>query len=58
MLSNRIDDIQQVVDYVLVLINCQFENDADKKNILRDRLLELTVKDPQNKPKVEILKML
>lgn len=56
LLSNRIDDIQQVVDYVLVLINCQFENDADKKNILRDRLLELTVKDPQNKPSVEILK--
>ena len=54
--SNRIDDIEQIVDYVLVLINCGFEEEADKNNALKDRLIQLKQEDPQNKPSIEILK--
>lgn len=56
LISNRIDDIQQMVDYILVLTNCAFESDADKKNALSSRLLELQVSNPQNPSKAEILK--
>lgn len=54
--SNRIDDIEQIVDYILVLINCDFEKEEDKNSALKDRLISLEQKDPQNKPSVEILK--
>lgn len=54
--SNRIDDIEQIVDYVLVLINCDFESEDEKNKALKDRLLVLEQKDPQNKPSIEILK--
>lgn len=54
--SNRADDIQQVVDYVLVLINCKFETEEDKQNAIKNRLFELEQKDPQNKPEIQVLK--
>lgn len=54
--SNRIDDIEQIIDYVLVLINCDFEDENDKNKALKDRLLVLQQKDPQNKPSIEVLK--
>ena len=54
--SNRIDDIEQIVDYVLVLINCDFENEEERQAALQDRLLVLKQKDPQNKPSIDILK--
>jgi hypothetical protein len=54
--SNRIDDIEQIVDYVLVLINCDFENEEERQAALKDRLLVLKQKDPQNKPSIDILK--
>ena len=54
--SNRIDDIEQIVDYILVLINCDFETKDEKDSALKDRLISLEQKDPQNKPSVEILK--
>lgn len=56
LLSNRADDIQQVVDYVLVLINCKFDNEDDRARAIKDRLFELEQKDPKNKPEIEILK--
>lgn len=56
VMNNRLDDIQQIVDYLLVLINCKFEDDKEKKEILTKRLLSLEVVDPNNKPSVEILK--
>ena len=56
LMSNRADDIQQIIDYVLVLVNCQFETLEERDNILKDRVLELKVTDPTNKPSVEILK--
>lgn len=56
LLSNRVDDVQQIVDYILVLTNCSFESTSDKEAVLRDRLLELKVLDPQNPPKVDIIK--
>lgn len=56
LMSNRADDIQQVVDYILVLMNCQFENTQERDNILKSRLLELKVTDPMNKPSVDVLK--
>lgn len=56
LISNRIDDIQQVVDYVMVLLNCKFETEDDRKNAIQNRLLELKVTDPLNKPSIEILK--
>ena len=31
LVSNRLDDVQQIIDYVLLLINCDLENDEDKK---------------------------
>ena len=56
VMNNRLDDIQQIVDYLLVLINCEFEDDKDKKEVLKSRLLTLKVVDPNNKPSVDILK--
>lgn len=56
LLSDRMDDIDQIIDYVMVLMNCGFESEEDKKNILSNRLIQLKVTDPQNKPSVEILK--
>lgn len=56
LLSNRADDIQQVIDYVLVMINCKFENEKDREKAVKDRLFELEQKDPQNKPDIKILK--
>ena len=56
LISNRMDDIQQMVDYILVLTNCAFENADDKKQALQARLLELKVANPNNPSKAEILK--
>lgn len=56
LMSNRADDVQQVVDYVMVLINCEFEEEEQKNNALKNRLIELTQKNPINPPKVDILK--
>ena len=56
LISNRMDDIQQMVDYILVLTNCAFENNDDKKQALQARLLELKVDNPNNPSKAEILK--
>lgn len=56
LISNRMDDIQQMVDYILVLTNCAFENAEDRKNALQAHLLELQVTNPQNPSKAEILK--
>lgn len=56
LLSNRADDVQQVVDYILVMLNCDFENEEDKTNAIKNRLFVLETKDPQNKPSIEILK--
>lgn len=56
VVSGRLDDIQQILDYVLVLYNCKFENEDDKNNALKNRLFELEQKNPNSKPLVEILK--
>lgn len=56
LVSSRQDDIQQIIDYVMILINCDFENDSDKNDAINKRLFNLKVSDPQNKPSVEILK--
>ena len=56
LISNRADDIQQVVDYILVLMNCKFETEDDRKEAIQARILELDVKDTNNKPSIEILK--
>ena len=56
LVSNRLDDVQQIIDYVLLLINCDFENEEDKKTAISDRIFALTQKNPQNPPKVDILK--
>lgn len=54
--SVRQDDVQQIIDYVLVLINCDFESNEDKNNAINSRLISLKVQDPSNKPSVDILK--
>ena len=41
---------------MLLLINCDFENEEDKKTAISDRIFALTQKNPQNPPKVDILK--
>ena len=56
LISTRQDDIDQIIDYVLILINCEFEQEEDKKNALKDRLISLKVSDPMNKPSIDILK--
>lgn len=56
LISNRMDDIQQMVDYILVLTNCAFENDDDRNKALQARLLELQTTNPNNPSKAEILK--
>lgn len=56
LISSRIDDIQQMVDYILVLTNCAFKDDSDKNTVLTSRLLELQVQNPNNPQKAEILK--
>lgn len=54
--SMRTDDVQQVIDYVMLLINCEFETEEDKKNALNDRVFQLVQKNTTNKPDVQILK--
>lgn len=54
--SNRVDDIVQIVDYILVLTNCGFKDDKEKDSVLSNRLIELEVTNPNVKPTVEILK--
>lgn len=56
LLSNRADDVQQVVDYILVLLNCEFEEEQDRANAIKNRLFELHTKDPNNAPSIQILK--
>lgn len=56
LLSQRIDDIQQAVDYLLVLTNCMFEDSEDRKNILNDRLLVLKSIDPNNPQRAEFIR--
>ena len=56
LLSNRIDDVQQLVDYLLVLTNCVFESEDDKKSAIKSRLLMIKSTDPNNKASADILK--
>lgn len=56
LISNRIDDIQQMVDYILVLTNCEFENENDKDEALNSHLLQLKIANPNIGSKAEILK--
>lgn len=56
LISNRIDDIQQMVDYILVLTNCVFETEEDKNTALNSRLLEIKTANPNNPSSAEILK--
>lgn len=61
LFSNRIDDVQQVVDYVYVLYNLTTgENeDGSKKginDILKSRVIELEVVSPTVQPKIDIIK--
>lgn len=56
LLSNRIDDVQQLVDYLLVLTNCVFDSEEDKKQALGSRLLMIKSTDPNNKASADILK--
>ena len=56
LMSSRADDIQQIIDYVMVLMNCQFETTGERDDILKSRVIELQVTDPLNKPSVDILK--
>ena len=56
LLSNRQDDIQQVVDYLLVLTNCTFSSEEEKNEILKSRLLQLSVSNVGAKASVDILK--
>lgn len=53
--SDRIDDIDQIVDYIMVLTNCTFDSEEDKKSALTSRVIELIQKDPKNAPSVSIL---
>ena len=54
--SDRMDDIDQIIDYILVLTNCSFKTEEEKNETLESRVLELTVANPAVKPTVEILK--
>lgn len=56
LFSNRIDDIQQIIDYVMVLINCKFENENEKNAALKNRVIQLVQENPQNAPSIDILK--
>ncbi len=56
LMSNREDDIEQVVDYILVLINCKFETEKERRDAINNRLFELQTTDPNNKPAIEVLK--
>lgn len=57
LLSNRLDDIEQTVDYLLVLTNCVFETEKEKQDILSNRLLTLKSLDKTgNTAKAEILR--
>lgn len=53
LMSNRADDVQQVVDYIMLLVNCEFENEDDKKNALKNRVFQLVVKDPKAPPELK-----
>lgn len=54
--SDRIDDIDCIIDYILVLTNCDFKDESERDAILNERVLELDVTNPNIKPTVEILK--
>lgn len=56
LISNRMDDIQQTVDYILVLTNCAFENKTDRDEVLTSRLLEIKTTNPNIPSSAEILK--
>lgn len=56
LMSNRIDDIDQLIDYLLVLTNCVFEDEQDKNNVLTSRLLMLKSIGKENHSSAEILK--
>lgn len=56
IMSNRIDDIQQAIDYLLVLTNCMFEDEKDKQSALTSRLLQIKSTDKNNPCSAEILK--
>lgn len=64
LFSNRIDDVQQVVDYVYLLYNLRISKEdasaEDKRKdlnaVLSSRVIELETINPQIQPKVEILK--
>lgn len=66
LFSNRVDDVQQVVDYVYLLYNLSLGdedengNKLDKKErmkeILKSRVIELETINPTIQPKVDILK--
>lgn len=55
LLSNRLDDIEQVVDYILLLINCKFDDKDDAKETLSSRLLEVMQTNESVKPDAKIL---
>lgn len=56
IVSNRADDIQQVVDYILVMMNCKFLDDDERDAAIRSRVMELEQTGSGNKPQIEILK--
>lgn len=64
LFSNRIDDVEQVVDYVYLLYNLKISRDgassdekkSDLKEVLSARVIELETINPQIQPKVDILK--
>lgn len=56
LLSNREDDVEQAIDYVLLLMNAEFESEKDKDKALKDRVISLKTADPMNPPSLQILK--
>lgn len=64
LFSNRIDDVEQVVDYVYLLYNLRItkedateeERKESLKTVLSSRVIELETINPQIQPKVDILK--
>lgn len=64
LFSNRIDDVEQVVDYVYLLYNLRISKEdatleqrkKDLSNVLSSRVIELETINPQIQPKVDILK--
>ena len=56
LLSNREDDVEQAIDYVLLLMNAEFESKEEKDAALKNRVISLKTVDPMNPPSLEILK--